>query len=191
MGELSIKTLNSNETPENFGLYKKRHLGNSSRLPLRTILIYFLTIVLFELMGDWLWYTNKFMVNWAPFMAMTAGIVIVNHHFWKSQISTVTRRKVFKYGMRFCMMTMVLLIIYRLFYFTVLFPEIKLNLISDTETEISQVANISKSEIAFAVKMIDRVFLPSLIFGSMLTSLVSGILGSVISVCFERRIKAR
>jgi len=161
--------------------------GYFHNLPLMEIGIYFLAIVLVELLGDWLWDTRKFLTNWAPFIAMTGGILIANLHFSRIQMIPSTRRDMFKFGMKFCLITMLLLIVYRLTYFTFLFPHIKLELISDTETEMSKRKDISESEIAFVLDMMDKTFLPSVLIGSVLTSLTSGFFGSCISVLCRRR----
>lgn len=159
---------------------------------LSTALLISLSIIVVELLGESVKDALPALFNWLPFVIMSVLIIVACNRYSSVIQAEVRFRTIFIYGITITMLVAVIVVAYRFTYLYILFPEIKANTIAEARSEMANSANASENELDAAADLIGRVFIPFAVAGSFISTLVSGIIGSVIgAVLIVRRINTQ
>lgn len=152
-----------------------------------TALLISLSIIIVELLGESVKDALPALFNWLPFIVMAVLLIVACNRYSGIPQVEVRFRTIFIYGIMVTMLVAVIVVAYRFAYLYILFPEIKANTIAEARSEMANSSNASENELDAAADLIGRVFIPFAVAGSFISTLVSGVISSVIGAVLAVR----
>lgn len=148
-----------------------------------------LSIILFELFGELANNSLPAFFNLLPFIVMALLMVVVCRLYSKEIQEEIRFRKIFVYGVKVTLIVTVIVVAYRFMYLYILFPDIKATTVAQARSEMGSKGDIAENELDAATNLIDRMFIPFAVAGSFVSTLISGLIGSVIGAVAIKRLK--
>jgi len=154
---------------------------------LGTSVLISLIVIVWNLIGN---FAHLEFANWFKYASAALFIGLLIYfciQYGKTHTEGVTFGKVFGYGFKLSMLVTLITVVFSILSVTLIFPEIKEQVIAQTRTTMEADPKYSADQVDQAVAFTRKGFMMFLVIGGIIFSLLTGVVGSLIGAALAKK----
>ncbi|HVZ56686.1 MAG TPA: DUF4199 domain-containing protein [Chitinophagaceae bacterium] len=146
-----------------------------------------LVLILISIAGYYGGLDEKSWFRWISTLVMVAGIIWGCIYYANQLDGRVTYGNIFAHGFKMTAVITLITILYTILAFTVIYPEMKDRAIGLARQQMEEKGTLTDTQIDQAVELTKKFFLPFLVGGILLMSLIFGAIASAIGASLAKK----